>query len=259
LIRQRMPDALGLDCALWSRGAVQELVRQRFGLAVAVPTMGRYLARWGCTPQKPLRRASEQAPAAVRCWRRRAYPAIAARAKAEKGVIFGGDEGGRRSDDVRGRSHAPRGETPVVRPCHKRASVGLLSAVSNKGELRGMVLDGAIQAPTLMRFLERLVRDAGRKLFLILDRRRVHRARLVRDWLEGRQDRIEVFHLPACSPDLDPDAGRNGDVKQAVTAKPPARSKAQLKRAVIGHMRSLSRRPQRIRAFCRNPPFRYPA
>jgi transposase len=259
LIRQRMPDASGLDFALWSRGAVQELVRQRFGIAVAVRTMGSYLARWGYTPQKPLRRAYEQDPAAVRCWLRRDYPAIAARAKAEKGVIFWGDESGLRADDVRGRSYAPRGETPVVRPCHQRASVGLIATVSNKGELRWMVLDGAIKAPTLIRFLERLVRDAGRKVFLILDRLRVHRARLVRDWLEGRQDRIEVFHLPAYSPDLNPDEGLNGDVKQAVTAKPPARSKAQLKRAVIGHMRSLSRRPQRIRAFFRNPQFRYAA
>jgi hypothetical protein len=41
-----------------------------------------------------------------------------------------------------------------------------------------MILDGAIKAPTLIRFLERLVRDAGRKVFLILDRLQVHRARL---------------------------------------------------------------------------------
>ena len=94
LIRQQMPDALGLPFALWSRAAVQALVRQRFGIAVAVRTMGSYLARWGYTPQKPLRRAYEQDPAAVRRWLRREYPAIAARAKAEGGVIFWGDEAG---------------------------------------------------------------------------------------------------------------------------------------------------------------------
>ena len=55
-----MPDELGLDFALWSRAAVQALVRQRFGIVVAVRTMGSYLARWGYTPQKPLRRAYEQ-------------------------------------------------------------------------------------------------------------------------------------------------------------------------------------------------------
>src|SRR4051794_37464381 len=81
-----------------------------------------------------------------------------------------------------------------------------------------MVLDGAIKAPSLIRFLERLVRGAGRKVFLILDRLQVHRAGLVRAWLDGRQDQIEVFYLPAYSPDLNPDEGLNGDVKQAVTA-----------------------------------------
>jgi transposase len=259
LIRQQMPDALGLDFALWSRAAVQALVWQRFGVGVAVRTMGSYLARWGYTPQKPLRRAYEQDPAAVRRWLRREYPAIAARAKAEKGVIFWGDESGLRSDDVRGRSYAPRGETPVVRPNHRRANVGLVSAVTNRGELRWMMLDGAIKAPSLIRFLERLVRDTGRKVFLILDRLQVHRAGLVRAWLDRRQDQIEVFYLPAYSPDLNPDEGLNGDVKQAVTARPLARSKGQLKQAVINHMRSLSRRPERIRSFFHHPQFRYAA
>jgi len=259
LIRKQMPDDLGLPFALWSRAAVQALVRQRFGIVVAVRTMGSYLARWGYTPQKPLRRAYEQDPVAVRRWLRREYPAIAARAKAEKGVIFWGDESGLRSDDVRGRSYAPRGETPVVRPNHRRANVGLVSAVTNRGEVRWMVLDGAIKAPVLIRFLERLVRDAGRKVFLILDRLQVHRAGLVRAWLGSRQDQIEVFYLPAYSPDLNPDEGVNGDVKQAVTAKPLARSKSQLKQTVVKHMRSLSKRPERIRSFFRHPQFRYAA
>ncbi|MDO9714519.1 transposase, partial [Paracraurococcus lichenis] len=140
--------------------------------------------------------AYEQDPTAVRRWLRREYPAIAARAKAEGGVIFWGDESGLRSDDVRGRSYAPRGETPVVRPNHRRANVGLVSAVTNRGEVRWMVLDGAIKAPTLIRFLERLVRDAGRKVFLILDRLQVHRARLVRDWLAGREDQIGDYAKP---------------------------------------------------------------
>src|SRR5215210_5912664 len=254
-----MPDALGLDFALWSRAAVQELVRQRFGVTVAVRTVGSYLARWGYTPQKPLRRAYEQDPAAVRRWLRRDYPAIAARAKAEKGVIFWGDESGLRSDDVRGRSYAPRGETPVVRPNHRRANVGLVSAVANRGEVRWMVLDGAIKAPSLIRFLERLVRDAGRKVFLILDRLPVHRAGLVRAWLDRHQDQIEVFYLPAYSHDLNPEEGLNGEVKQAVTAKPIARRKGQLRQAVVNHMRSLSRRPERIRSFFHHPQFRYAA
>src|SRR3712207_7113571 len=54
-----------------------------FGVQLAVRTMGSYLARWGYTAQKPLRRAYGQDRAAVRRWLRRDYPAIASRAKAE--------------------------------------------------------------------------------------------------------------------------------------------------------------------------------
>ena len=227
---------------------MRELIWQRFGVRLAVRTMGTYLARWGFTAQKPLRRAYEQDPAAARRWLRRDYPAIAARAKAEGGTIFWGDETGLRSDDVRGRSYAPRGLTPEVRVDHRRASLGLISAVTNRGELRWMVLDGAIKAPDLLRFLARLVRDAGRKVFIILDRLPVHRSAKVRAWLAGREAEIELFYLPGYSPELNPDEGINGDLKQAVTRQEPARSKAQLKRAVVGHMRKLPKLPGRVRS-----------
>jgi hypothetical protein len=242
-----------------AEGAVRELIRRRLGVRLAARTMGTYLARWGFTAQKPLRRAYGQDPAAVRRWLRRDYPAIAARAKAESGMVFWGGETGLRSDDVRGRSYAPRGRTPEVRVNHKRAGLGLISALTNKGELRWMVLDGAVKAPSLLRFLARLVRGAGQKVFLILDRLPVHRSARVRAWLAGREAEIEVFHLPGYSPELNPDEGVNGDLKQAVTRKGPARSKAQLKRAVVGHMRKLSKLPHRVRSFFGHKTFRYAA
>src|SRR3712207_5815284 len=134
-----------------------------------------------------------------------------------------------------------------------------ISAGTNKGELRWMVLDGAVKAPSLLRFLARLVRDADGKVFLILDRLPVHRSAKVRAWLAGREAGIEVFHLPGYSPELNPDEGVNGDLKRAVTRKEPARSKAQLKRAVVGHMRKLSKSPHRVRSFFGHGTFRYAA
>ena len=259
LIRRHTPDELDLPFALWSRAAVGALIACHCGVELAARTVGKYLARWGFTAQKPIRRAYEQDPAAVRRWLRREYPAIVAQARQARGIIFWGDETGLRSDDVRGRGYAPRGQTPVVRVCHRRASLSLISAVTNRGELRWMVVDGAVNAPTLIRFLARLIREARRKVFLILDRLRVHRARLVRDWLAEHSSKIEVHYLPSCSPDLNPDEGVNADLKQAVPRKAPARSKPQLKRAAISHMRRLSRRPQRIRSIFRHQPFRYAA
>jgi transposase len=259
LIRRHTPDELELPFALWSRAAVRELIWRRYRVRLAVRTTGTYLARWGFTAQKPLRRAYEQDPAAVRRWLRQEYPAIMARAKQARGVVFWGDETGLRSDDVRGRSYAPRGRTPLIRVCHKRAGLSLISALTNKGEVRWMVMDGAITAPTLIRFCQRLIQDTRRKVFLVLDRLRVHRARLIRDWLAEHRTDIEVFYLPAYSPELNPDEGVNADLKQAVTRKAPARSKQQLKRATISHMRRLSKLPKRLRAIFQHQQFRYAA
>jgi transposase len=259
LICTYLPDALGLPCALWSRAAVAALIEQRDGVRLAVRTMGTYLARWGFTAQQPLRRAYEQQPAAVQHWLRHEYPAIVARARRARGVIFWGDETGLRADDVRGRCYAPRGQTPVVRPNQRRIGLGLISAVSNRGELRWKVLDGAIKAPVLVDFLQRLIRGARRKVFLILDRLPVHRAASVRAWLARHKRQIEVFYLPSYSPELNPDEGLNADLKQNVMRKAPMRSKQHLKQATISHMRRLSNSPARVRSYFRQKPVRYAA
>ena len=159
----------------------------------------------------------------------------------------------------RGRSYAPRGQTPVVRPSHKRASVGVISAVTNEGDLRWMVLNGALTAVVLIMFLQRLIRDAGCKVFLIMDRLPVHRAAAVKAWLAQHRAQIKVYYLPAYSPELNPDEGINGDIKRSVTTKPPARSRAELKRNLICHMRKLSRLPERVRSLFQHPTFRYAA
>ena len=137
--------------------------------------------------------------------------------------------------------------------------VGLVHGVAHSRIRPFDLLDGAVKAPGLIRFLGRLVRDAGRKVFLVLDRLPVHRSAKVRAWLAGRKAEIEVFHLPPYSPELNPDEGVNGDLKQAVARKAPTRSKQQLKRAVIGHMRKLSKLSHRVRSFFAHKTFRYAA
>ena len=62
----------------------------------------KYLARWGFTPQKPIRRAYEQSPAAVQAWLEGEYPGIAERARQEGAEIHWGDETAVVNTDVRG-------------------------------------------------------------------------------------------------------------------------------------------------------------
>ena len=92
LIVEKTPDQLKLVFALWTRQAVQELIHLHFALTMPIRTVGEYLKRWGFTPQKPLKRAYEQRPAAVQTWLEQTYPVIVQRAKHEGAEIHWGDE-----------------------------------------------------------------------------------------------------------------------------------------------------------------------
>ena len=259
LITDKTPDQLKMPYALWTRAAVAQLIEHRFDIRLPVRTMGLYLARWGFTPQKPMKKAYEQSPAAVKKWLDEDYPVIAARAKAEGAEIHWGDESGLRSDDVRGRSYAPQGHTPVVRVNSKRHGLSVISTVTNKGQMRWKVFDGALNSNILIDFLRRLVKDAGRKVYLILDNLRVHHSKPVKAWLAEHKHEIEVFYLPSYSPELNPNEMANADLKQAVTKLAPARTKLQLVKATARHLSSVQRQPERIKSYFQHEPVRYAA
>ena len=259
LITDRTPDQLKMPYALWTRAAVAELILHRFGIKLAVRTMGLYLGRWGFTPQKPMKKAYEQSPAAVKKWLEEEYPVIAACAKVEGAEIHWGDETGLRSDDVRGRSYAPQGQTPVIRVNNKRHGLSVISTVTNKGQMRWKAFDGALNSDILIDFLRRLVKDAGRKVYLILDNLRVHHSKPVKAWLAEHKHEIEVFYLPSYSPELNPNEMANADLKQAVTKLAPARTKLQLVKATARHLRSVQRQPERIKSYFEHEPVRYAA
>jgi len=132
LIRDRTPDQMKLPFALWTRQAVCDLLAERFNLHVSVWTAGRYLRKWGFTPQKPLRRAYERNPQAVKRWLEVDYPAIRKRAKRENAEIHWGDEMGLRSDHQTGTSYAPRGRTPVIPGTGKRFGCNMISTITNQ-------------------------------------------------------------------------------------------------------------------------------
>lgn len=67
MIIDTRPEQLKMDFHLWSRAAVSQLIEQEFGIKLQVRSTGKYLTRWGFTPQKPIKRAHEQSPAAQGC------------------------------------------------------------------------------------------------------------------------------------------------------------------------------------------------
>ncbi|VAW82582.1 Mobile element protein, partial [hydrothermal vent metagenome] len=67
------------------------------------------------------------------------------------------------------------------------------------GKVRFQIYDGRMNADQLIDFLKRLIKEAKRKVILILDNLRVHYAKLVKEWLTKNTDKIEIFYLPAYS------------------------------------------------------------
>lgn len=257
LIIDKTPDQLKLPFVLWDRKAVKELIRRQYGVTIAIRTTGDYLKRWNFSPQRPLKRAYEQQPEAVQCWLDEVYPQIQAKAKQEKAEIHWGDETGFRNDHHYGRGYSPKGKTPIVRLSAKRVSTNMISSITNQGKIRFMIYSKNMNARILIKFLKRLIKGSNRKVILILDNLRVHHANVVRDWLKGKEDQLEIFFLPSYSPELNPDEYLNNDIKQGVHSKALFRDEKSLKKGVISHMRMLQKMPGRIMNYFKHPKIAY--
>ena len=260
LICEKRPEQLKMDFALWTRAAVKEVILREFSEDLPIRTVGDYLHRWGFTPQKPIKRAYEQQPKAVQKWLDEEYPEIEKRAMEEGAEIHWGDETSIMNTDVRGRSYSPRGKTPeTCAVWGKREKFSMISTVTNRGKCRWMMIDGAFNSDRLVEFMELLVKDAGRKVFLILDNLRGHHSKPVKKWLEHHSGEIEVFFLPSYSPELNPDERLNADLKHRITTTAPARTRRKLKALSIEHMELIEHSPERVIKYFGDPHVSYAA
>jgi transposase len=257
VVIDRMPDQLKLPFYLWTREAVGQLIDRRFGLKLSVWTVGRHLSDWGFTPQKPVKRAFEQDPAAVRAWLAKEYPAIRARAKRGKAEIYWGDEMGVRSDHVTGTTYGLRGRTPAVPGPGLRFGCNMISAITNRGRMAFMVFPKRFRAPVFLEFLRRLVRHARRRVFLIVDSHPVHRAVKIKRWVAAQHGRLEMFFMPGYSPELNPDEYLNNDVKANAVGRRRARDREELVANVRGYLRSTQKYPMVVSRFFNNKHVRY--
>ena len=83
--------------------------------------------------------------------------------------------------------------------------MSMVSAINNQGKVRFMIYKEAMDAGLMIKFMKRLIKDTGRKVFLIVDNLKTHHSKVVRKWLQEHTEQIEVFSLPSYSPELNPD------------------------------------------------------
>jgi len=229
------------------------LISERFKVPLSHSSVCRLLHQLGLSAQRPLWRAYQQDPKAVRQWLEADYPAIRRQARREGAQIFFADEAGVRSDFHSGTTWGRRGRTPVVSSTGARFGANLISAVSAQGQLRFMLTKGRVTAAVFIEFLRRLLVNAAAQIFLVVDGHPTHRAKSVARFVAEQDGRLALFHLPPYSPELNPDELVWNNLKNHGTGRRFITSPEQLRRTIVAHMRQLQKLPALVRSFFHAP------
>jgi transposase len=249
IIKEKLPDEMGLSTQLWTRKAIAKLIKKKYNVDYVLPSISKLLKADNLTPQKPIYRATQRNEVKIREWLSSEYPKIKERAKNEQADIHWGDEMGIRSTHVFGRSYGVKNKTPIVNKTTKRFGCNMISSITNKGLMRFMIFKSGFNTDVFLNFLRRLIYRQKRKVFLILDNHKVHHCKKVGNWLKKYKKKIEVFFLPAYAPELNPDEILNRNVKSNVAYSNLFASLDDLVSSLKTYLFALQRCPDKIKSF----------
>jgi transposase len=239
----------GYEHPLWTCQRIRQVISAELNLVVSVPTLWRELKKLKLSCQKPERRALEQDPKARARWIATEWPRIKRLARKQRALLFFEDESVVRLTPTVGRTWAPVGKTPIVRVTGKRASVLVMSALSVQGRLFFKIPSERVNATVFIDFLKELLAEyPKRKIFVIADQASPHIAKSVKAFAAG-QKRLELFYLPAYSPDFNPDEGVWSHLKSQELKAHQATNKEELIKKTHEALKRMAKRPVLIRSF----------
>ena len=259
IIVDKTPEQLRFKECMWTRNNIRKLIQDKYGIDIKLSTLGYYLARWGFTVQRPVKRAYKQDEQKIDAWLNSEFPGITKRAEKEDAEIFFGDETNIQNTANYARGYAPKGKTPVIQTEAQKLKIEMLSAISKRGKLHFVLYKDSMNSEKLIDFMTRLIKDSKKKVFLVLDNLRVHHSKVVSAWLNEHKAEIELFFLPPYAPEYNPDELLNSDIKRNAGAKRSPRTQAELETNVQNRLDFLSAAPAHVAAFFHAPLTRYAA
>ena len=258
-IDHNSPEDLGIAAAVWSRKAVRDLILKECGIDMPIRTVGEYLKRWGYTAKSPRRHAKGQDPDEVDEWLSWSYPSIERRAARERAGIHWCDETGAAADEHPRKGYAREGHPAWIEVPDSHIRMNLISTITNEGEVHYLTYAATMTAALFITFLEKLLSETTRKVFLIADHLPAHEAQVVAGWLAAHGDRIKLFWLPKCSPELNPDEYLNNDLKGTINTEGLPRNREDLRSRMERFMNRLLNVPKHVRNYFLHPCVQYAA
>jgi len=253
------PRQLEFKFALWTRESVKALIDRECSMDMPISTVGRYLKKWKFTAKKPIKRAYERNDAKVKEWMQKEYPKIKERSHKEDADIWWADETSCVSMPNTLKGYAPNDKKPVLQHTAKKFKINMISAITNTGKTLFSLYEEAINTDRFIEFLQKSIQSSNNKIFMIVDNLRVHHAKAVKKWISEHKEQIELFFLPAYSPDLNPDEYLNQDYKKNANKNSLPTTKKQLENNTLAYMHTLKQNPQKVANFFKHKSVLYAA
>lgn len=236
----------GYETDFWTTRRLIQVIASDFGVRLSKQTMMRRLREAKLSYQKPEREYFELSEAARRQWLQTEVPRIRTAIKEHRAILYFQDEANVSLTALLGKTWAPRGQTPKQRVTGNRGGVSALSAISNRGSLLFRLHDKRIASAEVIDFLTQLLRHHRRRhLVVVMDNAPPHVSQATKTFI-ALQPRLHVFHLPAYSPDWNPDEKVWHHLKNHELKGHQARTKLELKELTETKLNSMCNDPTLI-------------
>jgi transposase len=146
-----------------------------------------------------------------------------------------------------GTTWAPKGQTPELRRISKRRQVSTAIGLTMAGGVYKKHFDHAIHGEDTVAHLEHLGRLVRGPKIIIWDLFQAHRSQVVKTFLAEHHE-IDVERLPSYAPEMNPEEGCHGNVKDGMKGATPETEIEIREQADRGFAR-LRRRPDLLLGF----------
>jgi len=241
------------DC--WTTPRIGVVCQKHLGVKVSRMAIFRTLNRYEYAYKTPQRQYYETDIASQKRWLKTVLPEINKLVTKKRAILYFMDESNLTLSPTLAKTWAPIGKKVVQKVTGNRGSVAAISAISKGGYLLFNLFDGGkrFKSADIIKWLRQMLAYHPRRhLAVVMDRAPCHMSKAVKNFVAS-QKRLDVFHLPPRSPELNPDENVWAHLKGHQLKSHKAKTTGELKKLARAKLRSTARNMKKVRGiFKRN-------